>query len=73
LATYGYTGQAENAKNTMKKINELPERVGHNKFKAHFAREDMPYRYEADRLRLLVGLQKAKATDLLIEFTASPI
>jgi TolB-like protein/class 3 adenylate cyclase/Flp pilus assembly protein TadD len=73
ISAYGYLGKRKEAAKTIDALNRLLGKAGHADFSVRFTRLDMPYRYETDRLRLLVGLKKSGIPDFRGETNVSPI
>ena len=65
IATYAYLGQDAKATVQRERASELLRRQGRSLFSVKEVRNRMHYRYQADLLRLLVGLHKAQVPDSL--------
>ena len=65
IATYAYLGQDAKAAVQRERASELLRREGRSLFSVKEVRNRMHYRYQADLLRLLVGLHKAHVPDSL--------
>ena len=63
IATYAYLDQDRKAAEARDSLAELLRRQDRSPFTVKEARSRMPYRYQADLLRLLVGLHKANVPD----------
>ena len=65
IATYAYLGQDAKADTARERVTELLRRQDRSLFTVKEVRNRMRYRYEADLLRLLVGLHKGHVPDSL--------
>lgn len=63
IATYAYLGQDAKATDQRERASALLQRQGRSLFSVKEVRNRMHYRYQADLLRLLVGLHKANVPD----------
>ena len=67
IATYAYLGENGKVASARKRVTDLVQLEDRSPFTVKEIRNRIPYRYQADLLRLLVGLHKGNVPDSLVQ------
>lgn len=66
IAAYGRLGQQGDAKRTLDRLNNLTRKQKRPEFTVKMARSRIPYKFESDTQRLLIGLHAANMRNVLM-------